>query len=62
MLVGGAVILASTLHLSATGGVIAMSIAGCVTNIGYGYISWRAITHHRPRPETHPAPPAGPAG
>ena len=62
LLVGGAVILATSLHLSATGGVIAMSIAGCVTNLAYGYISWRAITHHRPRPGAHPAPPAAPAG
>ena len=55
-------ILATTLRLSAVGGVIAISIAGCVTNIAYGYISWRAITHHRPRPGAQPAPPAASAG
>ena len=47
-LIGGAVLAASALHLSATQAVIAVSIAGCVTNSLYGFISWRAIVAYRP--------------
>jgi len=50
--VGGAVVAATALDLSATAAVVAMSVAGCVTNILYGYISWRAIGGHRTRPGT----------
>ena len=42
-LIGGAVLVAAALHLSASRRSCGVSIAGCVTTCLYGYISWRAI-------------------
>jgi O-antigen/teichoic acid export membrane protein len=47
-LIGGAILAASALGLTATQTVIAVSVAGCVTNSLYGFISWRAIVTHHP--------------
>lgn len=47
VLVGAAIVLATGLHLSAVGAVIALSVAGCTTNVLYGAISWAAIVRGR---------------
>ena len=50
ILVGGVVVIASLLRLSAIHAVIALSVAGCVMNTLYGLVSWRAIVTFRLRP------------
>lgn len=56
-LVGGAVLIADSMHFDPIGAVATVSVAGCLTYSLYGLISWRAIVKHRPRPQ--PAIPSG---
>ena len=56
LLVGGVVVLATVTRLPAIESVIAVSLVGCVTNLMYGAISWRAVQ----RALAHP--PAGAGG
>jgi O-antigen/teichoic acid export membrane protein len=48
-LMAGAVLLAALAHLSPLGGVAVVSVAGCLTYVLYGGLSWRAISDHRRR-------------
>lgn len=50
VLVGGAVVAAATLGLPPIGAVAAISIAGCLTYLLYGFVSWRAIVTLKPAP------------
>ncbi|HEX5824809.1 MAG TPA: oligosaccharide flippase family protein [Candidatus Limnocylindrales bacterium] len=43
VLVGGAVVLAAAIHLPALGAIAVLSVAGCLTYLMYGLISWWAI-------------------
>ena len=45
-LMGGAVLAAVALHLPPIGAIGALCLAGCVTYLLYGFISWRAIVAH----------------
>jgi O-antigen/teichoic acid export membrane protein len=59
---GGAVLCAAQLHVPATGAVVAVGVAGCVTYVLYGTISWRAIVasdERGRRRELHRAAAAG---
>jgi O-antigen/teichoic acid export membrane protein len=51
-LLGGTVLVAGLIHLPPLGAVAALNIAGCVTYVLYGLISWRAIGKYRPH--AHP--------
>ena len=46
---GGSVLVAALLNLPPVTTIAVLSIAGCVTYIVYGLISWRAIRSHVPR-------------
>jgi O-antigen/teichoic acid export membrane protein len=48
VLVGGAVVLSTAAQLSALQAVIALSVAGSISNLLYAYISWRALHLARP--------------
>jgi O-antigen/teichoic acid export membrane protein len=49
--IGAAPLIAFTLHASPEGVVASMSLAGCVTYLLYGWLSWRAIVTRRlPQP------------
>ena len=47
ILIGGVVVLATSLQLSATAAVIAVSVVGCLTYLFFGFLSWRAIVAHQ---------------
>jgi O-antigen/teichoic acid export membrane protein len=47
-LLGGSVILAAALHLSAIGAVMLLSAAGCLMYVAYGLISWLALARFDP--------------
>lgn len=48
-LMTGAALLAALARLSPVGGVAVLSLAGCLTYVVYGGLSWRAISDHRRR-------------
>jgi len=48
-LMGGAAALAMAARLSPASGVAVVSLAGCLTYVVYGGLSWRAVTDHRHR-------------
>jgi hypothetical protein len=53
-LLGGSVLLAAALHLSAFGAVVVLSAAGCVMYIAYGLISWLALARFDPESVKQP--------
>lgn len=61
---GGSILLAYALGLSALGAVAVLSLAGSIAYILYGIISWRAIVTYRPaeHPGPLPGPPPGEGG
>jgi O-antigen/teichoic acid export membrane protein len=58
ILIGGIVLLAINLRLTPTAAVVAVSVAGCLTYLFFGFLSWRAIVAHQARLRLH-APAAG---
>jgi O-antigen/teichoic acid export membrane protein len=46
-MVAGAVLIAATLGLHPIEALIVLSIAGCMTYVMYGMLSWRAVLTHR---------------
>jgi O-antigen/teichoic acid export membrane protein len=48
-LLGGSVLIATSMHLSPAVTVAVLSAAGCLTYVLYGVVSWRAIVTYRPQ-------------
>jgi O-antigen/teichoic acid export membrane protein len=52
VLIAGVILLALNLHLTALAAVAAVSVAGCLTYLFFGFLSWRAIVAHQERGHT----------